>query len=150
MFTDEVYHQQKKLLELELESLVVPQANAAEEAGKLIGDIPKLWAGANEEENHKLTVTMLDAVYVDSKVDKAIVAIKPKPPFRPIFEVATTKTESEVMLIKEPPELHDPEARCFWWRRRRVELPLKQLSMLVITSWMQISQLANRIPSTTL
>ena len=32
---------------MELESLVVPQANAAEEAGKLIMNLPKLWAEAN-------------------------------------------------------------------------------------------------------
>lgn len=32
LFPDEEHYRQKKLLELELESLVVPQANAAEEA----------------------------------------------------------------------------------------------------------------------
>jgi len=36
VFPDEEYHRQKKLLEMELELLVVPQANAAEEAGKLL------------------------------------------------------------------------------------------------------------------
>jgi len=34
LFPDEEYHRQKRLLEMELESLAVPQANAAEEAGK--------------------------------------------------------------------------------------------------------------------
>ena len=62
----------------------MPQANAAEEAGNLIGDLPKLWAGANLEECRRLLVTMLDAVYVDSKQTKSIVAVKPKPPFRPV------------------------------------------------------------------
>ena len=129
VFPDEEYHRQKRLLEMELESLVVPGANAAEEAGKIIADLPQLWAGANEEEKRRLLLTMLDAVYVDAKEDKAIVAIKPKPPFRPIFEVATTKAESDVMLIKEPPELHDPEALCLWWRRGRVELPVQKKSV---------------------
>ena len=40
LFPDEEYHRQKKLLEMELESLVVPAANAAEEAGKLIMNLP--------------------------------------------------------------------------------------------------------------
>ena len=128
VFPDEEYHRQKRLLEMELESLVVPGADAAEEAGRIIADLPRLWAGANDEERRKLLMTMLDAVYVDAREEKAIVAIKPKPPFRPVFEVATTKEDSNVMLIKEPPELHDPEARCFWWRRGRVELPVQKKS----------------------
>jgi hypothetical protein len=81
VFPDEEYHRQKRLLEMELESLVVPKANAAEEAGKVIADLPRLWAGANEEEKRRLLLTMLDAVYVDAKEDKAIVAIKPKATF---------------------------------------------------------------------
>ncbi len=36
LFLDEEYHRQKRLLEMELESLVVPEASAAEEAGKII------------------------------------------------------------------------------------------------------------------
>jgi len=49
LFPEEEYQRQKRLLEMELESLVVPQANAAEEAGKLLNDLPELWAGANLE-----------------------------------------------------------------------------------------------------
>ncbi|MDO8491395.1 MAG: hypothetical protein Q7T04_05205, partial [Dehalococcoidia bacterium] len=124
LFPDEEYKRQKRLLEMELESLVVPQANAAEEAGKLIQDLPKLWAGANLSERRKLLLSMLDAVYVDAKEEKRIVGIKPKPPFMPVFQVATTKEGSGVVLLKEPPEAN-PEAPCFWWRRGRVELYLK-------------------------
>jgi len=122
VFPDNEYHRQKRLLELELESLVVPQASAAEEAGKLLIDLPRLWAGATLEERRKLLLAMLDAVYVDAKEEKRIVGIKPKPPFRPIFQVATTKEGSGVLLMKEPPA-SQPEAPCFWWRRGRVELP---------------------------
>jgi hypothetical protein len=75
IFPDEEYHRQKRLLEMELESLVVPEANAAEEAGKLINDLAKLWAGANLGERRKLLLTMLDAVYVDAK-EEALVASK--------------------------------------------------------------------------
>ena len=64
---------------------MLPQANAAEEAGKLLKDIPKLWVGANLEEQRKLLLTMLDVVYVDAKEVMCIVAVKLKPPFRPVL-----------------------------------------------------------------
>ncbi|MBI2847517.1 MAG: hypothetical protein HYX82_06520 [Chloroflexi bacterium] len=44
----------------------------------------------------------LDAVYVDSKDTMSIVALKPRPPFRPILQVATTKEGSGVLLLNEP------------------------------------------------
>ena len=74
---------------------------------------------------------MLDAVYVDSK-ENMIVAIKPKAPFKPVFEIATTKEDSEVALVHDPeaepriadqppPHGHGLEAdSCLWWRRGRV------------------------------
>jgi site-specific DNA recombinase len=70
---------------LGLESLV-PGVNAAEEAGNLIKNLPALWSLANVEERRKLLLTMLDAVYIDAKQYKTIVAIKPKPHFKPIFQ----------------------------------------------------------------
>ncbi len=36
------YQKEKRRLELELESLVVPEVNAAEDAGKLLQDLPRL------------------------------------------------------------------------------------------------------------
>ena len=114
----------------------VPRADAAAEAGKLISQLPKLWSGANLDERRKLLLSMLDAVYVDSK-ENMIVAIKPKAPFKPVFEVATTREGSEVVLVHDtevvpqiayqaPPHEHELEAEsCSWWRRGRVELGLK-------------------------
>ena len=93
-------------------------------------DLPKLWAGANLEERRKLLLAMLDAVYVDAKEDKCIVAVKPKPPFRPIFQVATTRAGSGVYIINEPPDVTPKARSCFWWRRGRVELPLKHVRVL--------------------
>jgi site-specific DNA recombinase len=87
---------------MELESLVVPAANAAEEAGKQIMDLPKLWLRANLEEQRKLLLTMLDAIYKDAKKIKSVVAIKPKPPFIPIFQVAVTKGGSDIRIVNEP------------------------------------------------
>ena len=104
VFPDEEYRRQKKLLEMELESLIIPQANAAEEAGKLIMDLPGLWAGANQEEKRKLLLTMLDAVYIDAKNTKSIIAIKPKPPFKPVFQVAASREGSDIRILNEPLE----------------------------------------------
>ena len=70
---------------------------------------------------------MLDAVYVDIKETKSIVAIKPKPPFRPIFQVAVTREGSGIQLLKNDPQDITPEDQlCFWWRRGRVELPVQK------------------------
>ncbi len=105
---------------MELDSLVVPEADASEEAGTLVQQLPKLWSGATLQERHRLLITMLEAVYVDHKEDKAVVAIQPKPAFRAVFQVATTRADSGVILIKEPP---DPSQKapspCSWWRRGR-------------------------------
>jgi site-specific DNA recombinase len=102
LFPDEEYYRQKKLIELELESLVVPAADAAEEAGKLLLNLKQLWADANLEERRKLLLSMLDAVYVDAKQSKSIVAIRPKPPFRPIFQVAASREGSDIRILNEP------------------------------------------------
>jgi hypothetical protein len=102
LFPDEEYNRQRKLLEMELESLIVPGANAAEEAGKLIMNLRELWIEANTEEKRKLLLTILDAVYVDAKKTKSIIAIKPKPPFIPIFQVAATKGGSDIRIVNEP------------------------------------------------
>ncbi len=102
LFPDEEYRQQKKRLEMELESLVVPQANAAEEAGKLVLNIKALWKKANLEERRKLLMTMLDAVYFDTRKTRSIIAVRPKPPFRPIFRVASSHEGSGIHIINEP------------------------------------------------
>ena len=137
VYGDDEYRRQKRACELQLESLVLPEADAAAEAGKLISQLPKLWSGANLEERRKLLLTMLDAVYVDSK-ENAIVAITPKAPFKPVFEVATTRQGSDVALVHDPqaepriadqppPHGHGLEAdSCSWWRRGRVELPVQE------------------------
>ena len=102
LFPDEEYHHQKKLIEMEIESLIVPEADVAEEAGKLIKNLPELWRNARLAERHKLLMTMLNGVYVDAKIGKKIMAIKPKPPFRPIFQVAVKKEGSDISIINEP------------------------------------------------
>jgi hypothetical protein len=67
LISEEEYTRQRKLHQPQLESLAIPEANAAEEAGKLIQDLPKLWSKADPEEQRILLLTMLDAIYVDAK-----------------------------------------------------------------------------------
>ena len=45
---------------------------------------------------------MLDAVYVDAKQTKSIIAIKPKPPFKPVFQVAASRQGSKIRILNEP------------------------------------------------
>ena len=44
----------------------------------------------------------LDAVYIDAKKSRSIVAIKPKPPFKPILQVAAFREGSNIRILKEP------------------------------------------------
>ena len=128
--TPEEYQREKRLLEDRLGSLVVPGVDAAMEAGKLLENLPSLWDQANLSERRKLLLSMLDGVYVDTIEEKTIVAIRPKPAFMPLFEVATTKEGSAVVLISEkelpPGDESSPEATTpfSWWRRGRVECSL--------------------------
>ena len=136
------YQRQKRLLHDGLASLVVPKVDATREAGKLLEDLPRLWEHANLTERRKLLLTMLDGVYVDTIEEKSIIAIRSKPAFRALFEIATTRIGSGVVLVHEkemPPGQEYPEAStnpCFWWRRGRVELHLKHgFVVTVAISW---------------
>jgi len=130
LYPDDDYRREKRALEDKLTILVVPCIDAAKEAGKLLESLPTLWEQASLTERRKLLITMLDAVYVDTVEEKSIVAIRPKPAFQPLFEIATTREGSEVVLINEPPQTDfEPEAAgsCLWWRRGRVELPVQKI-----------------------
>ncbi len=45
---------------------------------------------------------MLDAIYIDAMKTKSIVAIKPKPPFKPVFQVAASREGSDIRILNEP------------------------------------------------
>ena len=132
----EEYRRQKKQLEERLRLLVVPDADAAVTAGKLLEDLPVLWKKADLAERRRTLLTMLDAVYVDTVEEKRIVAIRPRPAFRPLLEIATTREGSGIVLVNEkdlekanqpPPHGHEADANlCSWWRRGRVELPVQK------------------------
>ena len=63
------------------------------------------------------------AVYVDTVEEKAIVALRPKPAFQALFQIATTREGSRVVFYKEnpPDQFPSPEddLPCSWWRRAR-------------------------------
>ncbi len=124
------YKRQKRQLEERIQSLVVPGIDAAQEAGKLLEDLPRLWAEADKGERRKILLTMLDAIYVDTVEEKAIVALRPKPAFQALFQVATTKEGSGVVLFTqnenppEAPKAPEDASPCSWWRRGRVECSL--------------------------
>ena len=98
-----------------------------------------MWEEADLTERRKLLLAMLDAVYVDTVEEKSVVAIRPKPAFRPLLEMATTSAGSGIVPINEtPPGPEGPEAEslCSWWRRGRVKLHLEHhLAVLVATVW---------------
>ena len=137
---DDEYRRQRKRLEEKLRSLVVPDADVALEAGRLLEDLPRLWKKADMSERRRILMTMLDAVYVDTVEERRIVAIRPRPAFRPLLEIATMREGSGIVLVTEPPADEEgqpaemPSAPppggqgangvpCLWWRRGRVELP---------------------------
>jgi hypothetical protein len=98
----------------------VPGVEAAEEAGKLLEDLPGLWEQADPGERRRILLTMLEAVYVDAVEERRVVAIKPKPAFRALFEIATTREGSGVVLLNGmAPEVAPGGQSCSWWRRGR-------------------------------
>ena len=87
---------------MELESPVIPQANAAEEVGKWVINLPRLWEKATIEEWRKLFLTIPDTIYANVKETKSIVAIKPEPPLKPVFQVAISREMSDIHILNEP------------------------------------------------
>jgi hypothetical protein len=51
------------------------------------------------------------------------VALKPKPAFKALFQIATTKEGSGIVLYNEKTLAMSEslDGSCFWWRRGRVE-----------------------------
>ncbi len=133
---DDEYSRQRKRLDDRLRSLVVPDAEVALGAGKILEDLPRLWQIADLTERRRILMTMLDAVYVDTVEERRIVAIRPRPAFRPLMEIATVREGSGIVLVREhdlrnarqpPPGGHEAdEESCLWWRRGRVELPVQK------------------------
>ena len=79
--------------------MLIPEVDAAKEAGKLLADMPRLWAGANLQERHQLLTTILDAVYIDMKERKSIVSMKLKPAFQAVLGATSLDRVSGVARV---------------------------------------------------
>ena len=79
------YQRQKAQYEFELASLVVPEADMVAEAGRLVQNLPELWAQADLRERRRLLLSILDAVYVDPRDPEAILRIRPKRAFAAVL-----------------------------------------------------------------
>ena len=81
-----------------LESLLIPEVDAAKAAGRLLRNMPRLWAGATLQERHQLLTTILDAVCIDMKYGNSVVSVKAKPAFQAVLGVATPVLDNSVIL----------------------------------------------------
>ena len=86
----------------------MPDANAAVDAGKLLENLGSLWEKADLGERWRLLTTMLDAVNLDTVEKKRLAAIWPKPAFRHLLEVATTREASDIVLAHDVEEGSNP------------------------------------------
>ena len=66
LYSDEDYRREKRTLGDKLAALVVPEVDAALEAGKLLEHLPDLREKANLAERWELLMATLDAVYADT------------------------------------------------------------------------------------
>ena len=87
-------------MELELESLIIPEVDSIKEPGHLVMDLPRLWGGATIEERRLLLLAMLDAVYVDTK-HNLVVDVKPKTPFRSLPPFAVEGSDANANLYSD-------------------------------------------------
>lgn len=93
------YNVQRTLLQDALNSLVIPEADAALKAGELLENLGPVWGKATLDEKHKLLAGMLEAVYVDMMASRAIVGIQPKAPFYPLFESLKNQTGNKITVF---------------------------------------------------
>jgi len=94
------YDIQRKLLQGSLDALVVPEIDAALDAGELLENLGEIWEKATIEEKHKLLATMLDVVYVDLLTSRTVVGLLPKPAFYALFEALKQRLDSKVIVFK--------------------------------------------------
>ena len=125
---EDEYEFQQRVLKVQLDSLVVPEERATLQAGHLLENLPLLWEKANLEERRTILGGFLECVYVDLKDPATIVGIKPKPQFLGLFRFVNTQPGSGVSLdnkSSEPEDASEPDLTG-WWRRGRVELPVRR------------------------
>jgi site-specific DNA recombinase len=100
LLEDGEYELKQKLLQDRLSTLVIPEIDAAVEAGELLENIGTIWSIATMEEKHKLLALMLDAVYIDLFTTRKVVGVLPKPVFYPLFEILKNTPESPITIFR--------------------------------------------------
>ena len=93
------YNVQRKLLQDAFDSLVIPEEDAAINAGTLLENMGPLWEKATLAEKHRLLSIMLEAVYVDLAASRSIVGIQPKPAFYPLFKSLQNHAENQITVF---------------------------------------------------
>ena len=91
IYDDVEYRRRKTVLDDNLRSLMVPDADVAAEAAKPLEHLAELWKNAGLTERRRILLTMLDAVYLDTVDERRIVAIRPGPTFGPLLGIATVR-----------------------------------------------------------
>ncbi len=61
----------------------------------------------------QLYLKMLEAIYFDAKETRTIVAVKPRPHFRSIFEVAAMKEGSEIRILNKSQKVELRDSSVF-------------------------------------
>jgi len=97
------YNVQRTLLQNALNSMIIPEANAALKAGEQLENLGALWEVATLEEKHTLLSGMLEAVYVDLAASRSIVGIQPKAPFYPLFESLKNQANNKIIVFTDKP-----------------------------------------------
>ena len=101
-------------MEFDLTALVVPEADAVAEAGRLVQRLPELWAAADPSERRRLLLTVLDAVYVDARDARAVVSVRPKAAFEVLWERLLPAASRQPLRLDRgvPTRPISPETAC--------------------------------------
>jgi len=80
----ENYLERQRAAKERLESLVIPEVDAALVAGTMLGDLRSVWEGATIKQRNRLLASMADAVLLDPE-SRSVVGLVPRPAFREVF-----------------------------------------------------------------
>ena len=97
------YNVQQTLLQNALNSMVMPEANAALEAGERLENIGALWGVGTLEERHRFLSGMTEAVYVDLVASRSIEGIQSKAPFYPLFDSLKNQVDKKIIVFTNKP-----------------------------------------------
>ena len=95
---ESAYEMERKRLECALASIAVPEENAIMKAGQELAGMLRVWSEAADEEKSQMLRLMLEAVYCDTEA-KAIIALKPKAAFLPLFSLCHGLTEKSGLFF---------------------------------------------------